>query len=77
MAPSFGSSELSRPQQELRLLVESWKKGRGLGRHLTAVEHIAARQARYGAFPPPMAPELVAMLRARGFESLYIIRFKP
>jgi DEAD/DEAH box helicase domain-containing protein len=56
---------------ELTTLISSWRAGRDVGRHLTAVEYIPARQADYVEFPKNLDRRLVQMLRARGFQSLY------
>ncbi|MFU8803168.1 MAG: DEAD/DEAH box helicase [Bradymonadaceae bacterium] len=56
---------------ELMQLISSWQAGRDIGRHLTAMEYIPARQGNYTEFPEALDERLIAMLRARGFNSLY------
>lgn len=58
-------------QGELKALLSDWRSGRGLGKHLTSMEHLPARQARYGEIPGGLDSRLVAMLRQRGMEKLY------
>ncbi len=60
-----------RGQSELRALISSWKSGRGIGKHLTAMEHVPPRQARYGELPSELDGRLVEMLQRRGFSRLY------
>lgn len=62
---------LNTPQGNLKELIEAWQNGRGIGRHLTGVEHIAARPASYAEFPDGLSPGLQKMLGARGIERLY------
>lgn len=63
--------DVKRSQAELRDLVEKWKSGRGIGRHLTALEHVPAREAQYGPFPDALDGRLEEALRDRGIDRLY------
>lgn len=56
---------------ELENLVGRWKAGKGLGRSMTAIKHIPARQAEWGEWPEQLDPRLRTMLERRGFERLY------
>jgi len=63
--------ERKRPQAQLRELVRKWEEGRGIGKHLTTIEHIPEREAEYGPFPEALDPRLKAMLEDRGIDRLY------
>ncbi len=60
-----------RGQGELRSLISSWRAGRGMGKHVTAMEHIPRRQAQYGPTPQDLDARIVEMLERRGFSKLY------
>lgn len=62
---------INTPQGNLKDLIEGWQNGRGIGRHLTSIKHIKAREATYADFPQGLSPDLQKMLRARGIERLY------
>jgi DEAD/DEAH box helicase domain-containing protein len=63
--------ELNTPQGELRKLIRRWQNGKDVGRHLTAMRHIEAREATYGPFPEGLNPSLKKSLQQRGFDELY------
>ncbi len=63
--------EARRGQGELRELISSWRRGRGIGKHITALEHLPARQAQYGDMPQGLDERVVNMLHRRGFRKLY------
>ncbi len=65
------SSNVIPGQSELDRLVGSWRAGRGIGRYITAMEHIPARDARYGPTPEQLDDRVVQMLGRRGFSKLY------
>ena len=60
-----------RGQGELRALISDWRAGRGLGKYMTAMEYIPARQAQYGEMPKELDERIVAMLGDRGMGRLY------
>ncbi len=60
-----------RGQGELQDLIKSWRAGRGLGKHLTALEVLPARQAEYAEIPEGLDPRVKAMLQNQGFRKLY------
>ncbi len=67
----MGQHDTQRGQGELQALIKSWRSGRGLGKHLTAIEHLPAKQAQYGSVPKELDERLAAMLDERGFNRLY------
>ncbi len=77
MAKRSATPEASAPQgtrpghAELRQFIKSWQAGRDMGKHLTAIEYVPARQASYGPLPEGLDKRLTQMLRSRGFGSLY------
>lgn len=62
---------INTPQGELRDLIRRWQKGKGVGRHLTRMEHIPEREAVYGDFPDGLEPGIAKMLQKRGMKRLY------
>lgn len=56
---------------ELRSLISTWRAGRGLGKHITAIEHIPRLQAQYADMPEGLDERIVEMLHSRGFSKLY------
>ncbi|MEC9399981.1 MAG: DEAD/DEAH box helicase, partial [Myxococcota bacterium] len=55
----------------METLLSGWRRGRGLGKHFTAMHEIPPKQAIYGDFPEALNPNLQQMLRERGFTKLY------
>lgn len=48
-----------------------WRSGQGLGKHLTTIHHVPERPPLYGELPPGLKPQIVSMLKSRGFDRLY------
>ncbi len=64
-------SDERRGQSELQQLIRRWRSGRGMGKHMTAIEHRPRRQARYGAMPETLDDRVVQMLERRGLDRPY------
>jgi len=60
----------------METLLAGWRRGRGLGKHFTAMHEIPSKKAVYGDFPEALNPNLQQMLRERGFTKLYIHQAK-
>lgn len=55
----------------METLLSAWRRGRGLGKHFTAMEHEPAQKARFGPVPGALTPQFGQLLQARGFDRLY------
>ncbi len=67
---SFRGNDLAPVESALKEIQEKFRASRAQG-GVTAIRHFPAREPRVAPFPSTLPPRLVAVLKARGFSSLY------